>query len=327
MKRALTIFKFLVLAILIVVTGLVSYVKLVLPKVGNPENIRVELSPDRVERGRYLANSVSVCMDCHSKRDWNKFSGPLIESTYGQGGEEFTQEIGLPGKYYARNITPFALKSWTDGEILRAITCGVNKNGKALFPIMPYLDYGKLDREDLYSVIAFIRTLKPIENAVPESKSDFPMNFIINTLPQKPEYSQIPDRDNKVAYGRYLFTAATCSHCHTKLDKGKPVVGMELAGGFEFPLYTGGIVRSANITPDKETGIGNWSEDTFVNRFKVYDDSSYTPGPINKGDFNTVMPWMMYSKKKTEDMKAIFAYLKTVKPVKNSVTRFTANQN
>jgi len=266
-------------------------------------------------------------MDCHSKRDWNKFSGPLIESTYGQGGEEFTQEIGLPGKYYARNITPFALKSWTDGEILRAITCGVSKNGKALFPIMPYLDYGKLDREDLYSVIAFIRTLKPIENTVPESKSDFPMNFIINTLPQRPEYSQIPDRDNKVASGRYLFTAATCSHCHTKLDKGKPVVGMELAGGFEFPLYTGGIVRSANITPDRETGIGNWSEETFVNRFKVYDDSSYTPGPINKGDFNTVMPWMMYSKKKTEDMKAIFAYLKMVRPVKNSVIRFTTNQN
>ncbi|MHB1179470.1 MAG: c-type cytochrome [Daejeonella sp.] len=315
--------KYFLLVIIVVVIGMLSYVKIGLPDVGKPETIKVELSPERIERGRYLANNVNICMDCHSKRDWSKFGGPIIEGTLGQGGEVFNQTIGLPGEFYARNITPFALKSWTDGEILRAISSGVNKDGKALFPLMPHPNYGKLDREDLYSIIAYIRTLKPIENIVPESKPDFPMNFIINTMPAKAEFSKIPDPKNQVAYGAYMFTAASCNNCHTKEDKGEPIPGMELAGGFEFPLPTGGIVRTANISPDKETGIGAWSEEIFLNKFKLYADSSYIPGPIKKGDFNSVMPWLLYSKMRQEDLKAIYAYLRTVKPVKNKVTKFS----
>jgi hypothetical protein len=95
-----------------------------------------------------------------------------------------------------------------------------------------------------------------------------------------------------------------------------------LAGGFEFQMPTGGIVRSTNITQDKETGIGNWSEEDFVSRFKAYADSSYVPNKIGKGTFNTVMPWMMYGKMEPEDLKAIFAYLKTIKPIKNNVVKF-----
>jgi hypothetical protein len=327
MKKVKAIIKYTVLLIFLGIIGLISYVKFVLPNVGIPENIKIELSPERIERGKYLANSICVCMDCHSTRDWNKFSGPLLESTYGMGGEEFNQKSGFPGKFYASNITPFALKDWTDGEILRAISCGVNKNGKALFSVMPHANYGKLDREDLYSVIAFLRTLKPVEKLIPKSKPDFPMNFIINTIPKKAEYSKIPNQNDIIAYGSYLFTAASCNDCHTRLEKGKPIPGLELAGGFEFPLITGGVVSSSNITPDKETGIGNWSEDFFVNRFISYADSSYSPGNINKGDYNTIMPWMMYRNMKSEDMKAIYAFLKTVKPVKNVVIKFTAKEN
>jgi len=322
-----TIIKFVVLTILVVIIGFICYIKFVLPKVGDPENIKVASTPERIERGKYLAYSVFVCIDCHSKRDWNKLTGPIVENTYGQGGEEFNQKLGFPGKYYAKNITPFALQNWTDGEILRAISCGVNKSGKALFPVMPYRNYGKLDREDLYSIIAFIRTLKPINNVVPDSKSDFPMNFIINAIPKKAIYSKIPNPNNKIAYGNYLFTAASCSECHTKQKKGKPIAGMELAGGFEFPLITGGIVRSLNITPDKETGIGNWSEEAFVARFKVYTDSTYKTPSVNNGDFNTFMPWTMFSSMKTDDLKAIYAFLTTVKPVKNNVIKFSASEN
>jgi len=50
---------------------------------------------------------------------------------------------------------------------------------------MPYPNYGRMDKEDIYSMIAYIRSLAPIENEVPESKPDFPMNFIINTIPVK----------------------------------------------------------------------------------------------------------------------------------------------
>jgi len=322
-----TILKVTALVIVILIVGFIGYIKFMLPRVGAPENIKVELTPERIERGSYLANSVFACMDCHSKRDWNKFAGPMVKNTFGQGGEEFGHKEGFPGTYYAKNITPEALGDWTDGEILRAITVGVSKDGKPLFPVMPYLNYGKLDREDLYSIIAYLRTLKPVENEVPESKSDFPMSLIIHAIPQKAHFTQMPDTSDKIAYGQYLFTAASCTDCHTRQNKGKPVEGMNLAGGFKFPLINGGTVNSANITPDKETGIGDWTADDFVNLFKVYADSSYTPYPIKNGEYNTVMPWMMYSTMKESDLQAIFAYLQTVKPVKNEVVRFVPDSN
>lgn len=321
-KSGIKYFVFLLVAGII---AILSYVSFALPDVGEPEDLKVEITPKRVERGYYLANSVASCMDCHSQRDWNKFAGPIVEGSLGKGGEEFNQKFGFPGKFYAKNLTPYALKDWTDGELLRAISSGVNKNGEALFPLMPHPNYGKLDREDLYSIIAYLRTLEPIENAVPESEPDFPMNFIINTIPQKPQFTKIPDPSNQVAYGAYLFTAASCGDCHTKKDKGVPVEGMELAGGFEFPMPHGGTVRSANITSDQETGIGTWTEDLFVGRFKAYSDSAYLPLDVKKGEFNTIMPWTMFSTMKTEDLKAIYAYLKTVKPVKNKVTKFSKN--
>jgi hypothetical protein len=313
-----------VLVIVAVIIGLIVYLKVYLPHVGDPENLTVNASPEKIEHGKYLANSVYVCMDCHSIRDWNKFSGPLLEETYGQGGEEFNQQAGLPGRYFSRNITPFALKDWTDGEILRAISCGVNKEGKALFPIMPYLNYGKLDKEELLTIIAFLRTLNPIANVVPESESDFPVNFLINTMPQKAAFTKIPNPENKVEYGAYLVSAASCNDCHTKIDNGKPVKGMDFAGGFEFPMPTGGIVRSGNITPDKTTGIGNWTEVAFYNRFKAYGDTAFRPATVNKGEFNTFMPWMMYGKMNAEELNAIYAYLMTLKPVRNTVLKFTS---
>jgi mono/diheme cytochrome c family protein len=323
MKRIVKIAGYGILVIALVVIGLLAYLKFALPNVGPPEDIKIEPTSARIERGRYLANSVSVCMDCHSKRDWNKFAGPVIEGTWGQGGEEFDQKIGLPGKFYAKNITPYALANWTDGELLRAIGSGVNKDGKALFPIMPHPNFGKMDREDLYSIIAYLRTLKPIESTVPKAETDFPMNFIMNTIPKKAAYSKIPDPGNKLAYGKYLFTAANCTDCHTMKVKGNPMEGMEMAGGTEFPLYTGGTVRTANLTPDPETGIGNWTEQNFLSRFAVYTDSAYVPRSIAKGEFNSVMPWMMYSTMKQDDLKAIYAWLKTLKPVKHKVVKFS----
>ena len=304
---------------------LLIYVKQALPNVGKPEEIAIEKTPERIERGRYLANCVTVCIDCHSTRDWNQFSGPIIEGTEGKGGEVFDQKYGFPGSFHARNITPAGLSNWTDGEILRAIGSGVDKNGKALFPVMPHPNYGKLDREDLYSIIAYIRTLKPIENKVTPSVPDFPMNFILNTIPQKAAYSIRPDTNNKVAYGQYIFTGAACNECHTKKEKGAPIAGMELAGGFEFAIKSGGIVRSANITPDIETGIGKLTASEFVQKFKHFSDSSYQNPAIKNNTINSVMPWMMYRNMKEADIKAIYAYISTFKPIKNVVVKFTPN--
>ncbi len=304
---------------------LLLYVKIALPNIDVPQ-LKIAITPERVERGRYLANSVCACMDCHSKRDWNSYSGPLVEKTLGQGGEEFNQQFGFPGRFYSKNITPFALQNWTDGEIVRAITAGVSKDGKALFPVMPYQNYCKLAKEDIYAIVTYLRTLQPIQKENNVSTADFPMNFILNTLPTTPEYSSIPNPKQKIAYGKYIFTAASCNECHTPKENGSPLEGMELAGGFKFPLATGGAVYSSNLTSDKATGIGNWSEDQFVDRFIAYADTTYKPAFIKPGTFNTVMPWMMYRSMKTEDLKAIYAYLKTIKPIENQVTKFVSSQ-
>ncbi len=308
--------------LLVVIAGLLL-VRFALPNVGEAEYLKIDATPERIARGQYLATSVAVCVDCHSQRDWSKYSGPLVSGTIGKGGEVFDQSIGFPGRFYAKNITPYGIGKWTDGEVLRAISSGVSKDGSALFPVMPHSNYGKMDKEDVISIIAYLRTIKPIENDIAESKVDFPMSFILNTIPRKASFSKIPDKKNAVAYGAYLFNVAACFECHTKKEKGTPVVGMELAGGFEFPLPTGGIVRSANITPDKKTGIGNWTEEQFVSRFKIYGDSSYVPVNVKKGDGNTAMPWTMYGKMKTADLKAIYAYIKTVKPIENKVVKFS----
>lgn len=91
--------------------------------------------------------------------------------------------MGFPGSFVAKNITPFNLKGWSDGEIYRAITSGVDKDGRtAFFPVMPYLYYSKLATEDVYSIIAYVRSLPSIESHPGITKADFPMNIILHTI-------------------------------------------------------------------------------------------------------------------------------------------------
>ncbi|MBP9186701.1 MAG: c-type cytochrome [Bacteroidia bacterium] len=309
------------LILLLTIVSIAVYVVGYLPNVGEPEAIEIVMLPERVSRGQYLANHVTVCIDCHSTRDWSLFSGPVVAGTFGKGGEVFDQKMGFPGKFYAKNITSGALSSWSDGELLRAISSGVNKDNQPLFPVMPHPAYGRMDKEDLFDIIAYIRTLPNIKNDVPAAVPDFPMNIILNTIPQKAQYNQKPDTTNIVAYGQYLFNAAACGDCHTKQNKGEPIEGMELAGGFAFPLPTGGTVVSANITPH-HTGIGTWGKEEFVHAFKKYAGKDFVAQKIEPGGFNTVMPWSMYAGMKTKDLEAIYAYLRTVKPIENQVTRF-----
>ncbi|MCC7159692.1 MAG: c-type cytochrome [Ignavibacteria bacterium] len=326
MKKLIKIFGWSLLAILIVIVALLTYVKTMLPNVGSAPVMEVKLTAEKIERGKYLANHVMLCMDCHSTRDWSLFSGPMIAETEGKGGETFDQKLGFPGKYVAPNITPFNLQNWTDGEIFRAITSGVSKDGKALFSIMPHHNYGTLDRKDIEAVIAYIRTLNPIDNKTETSSSDFPMNFIINTIPKRPSFTTIPQQSDIIGYGKYMVTAAGCMDCHTKQDKGK-FVGEPYSGGFEFKLQDGSLVRSANLTPDKTTGIGNWTSEQFVNLFKKYADSTYVQHSVAIGEFQTVMPWTMFSGMKSEDLNAIFTYLQSLTPVNNQVEKFTSSKH
>jgi len=325
MKKFFTYVGYLLALIVIIVAGLLTYVKLALPDVGDAEDLSIDYTAERIERGRYLANTVTVCMDCHSKRDWSKFSGPLTEGTLGMGGDRFDQSMGLPGVFYARNITPAGISRYTDGELFRLISSGVTKEGRAMFPLMPYPYYGKMDKEDIYSIIAYIRSIPSIENDVPDSTPDFPMNFIINTIPQKPVHQQKPEKTDLIAYGAYMTNAAGCAECHTQVDKGQVIPELMFGGGRDFKFPDGSVVRSANISPDKETGIGSWTREMFISKFKAYADSTYVPVEVAPGEFNSIMPWTMYGQMDEEDLTAIYAYLQTVNPISNSVVKFTAS--
>lgn len=308
--------------ILLGIGGGIIYLFVAFPNVPPPPEITVDGTEAQVERGKYLANHVTVCMDCHSTRDWTKFSGPIQPGTFGKGGDVFNEDMGMPGTFYAKNITPHNLSDWTDGEIYRTITTGVTKDGRPMFPVMPYPSYSKMDPDDVQAIIAYLRTLQPIDYESPDSKANFPMNLILRTMPQPANPIKRPEPVDSIAYGKYLVTIGGCADCHTPRNQGAFIEGMHLAGGSEFKAPFG-TVRSANITPDKKTGIGNWSKETFVNRFKQYDVPVDSLQEVNEYQFNTVMPWQMYAGMTKQDLESIYTYLKSITPIENTVMRFT----
>lgn len=309
-----------VAALVVVLFLCIAYIYFFLPRVPVQE-LKVDVTPERVERGKYLANHVTVCMDCHSTRDWSRFSAPPIPGTEGRGGEKFDQTMGFPGRFYSPNITPYSLSSWSDGEIYRAITSGVGKSDRPFFPVMPYPYYGQLDKEDIYCIIAYLRTLPSIEYKAPVSEADFPMNIILHMIPGKAALSVKPEKSDTLAYGRYLLLAASCIECHTKDKKGQIIKELAFSGGRKFQM-PGGMLVSPNITPDKETGIGSWTREDFIKRFKAFNLTTYSPPALNKGELMTLMPWTMYAGMDTTDLSSVYQALMALKPMNNKVVRW-----
>lgn len=320
MKTLFNILKWVAAGLIVLVLAAVIYLKFGLPNIDSPEDLKVEITPERLERGEYLANNVNLCMDCHSKRNFSVYTGPPTPGTEGVGGDVFNEDMGFPGTFYSRNITPHSLKDWTDGELYRAITSGIDKNNEVIFPVMPWQYYNKMATEDVYSIIAYVRSLDPIASENKESKTNFPVSLIKNTFPSEPHPMELPDKSDRVAYGAYLTNAAGCVECHSQKDaQGTNIPGTEFGGGMAFKLPGVGTVYSANISPDRETGLKH-TEESFIATFKAYADSSYVPHEVQPGQMQTMMPWMMYAGMTEEDLGAIYAFLQTVAPIKNEVS-------
>jgi mono/diheme cytochrome c family protein len=264
-----------------------------------------------VERGRYLANSVSGCLYCHSALDWQSPGFPIRAGTEG-GGKSFADE-GLPF-VSAPNITPdpeTGAGRWTDDMLARAIREGISHDGRALFPLMPYPQFTFMSDEDVASVVAYLRTLKPLRSTVPPTDIPFPLSRLINAAPAPvTEPIPTPDRANQVAHGDYLVRLSACRDCHTPMDaQGQVVPGMEFGGGQPF-IGPYGEVASANITP-APSGLPYYTEELFVEAMRT--------GRVKARKLHDAMPWSFYGTQTDEDLRAIFSYLETVAPVQHRV--------
>ena len=282
-----------------------------------PVNLSVSKTPERIARGKYIFEVVSDCNGCHSVRDFSRFGGPVIAGAKGKG-----QLIpGMPFVVAAPNITPdkeTGIGSWTDGEKIRAIREGVDRNGRVLFPMMPYREFRKMSDHDVESLAAYLDTLPPVKNSLPQTAIP-PKLALLLRLIQKPVKSvQAPARDESAEYGQYLATIAGCAGCHTQDEKNGGQGGKPFAGGHRFKLPFGTVV-SANITPDVETGIGGWTEAYFRTKFRQH--ANYGPdGPPKAGPEQfTLMPWLGFSQLDSRDLAAIYNFLQQRQPVRNRV--------
>ncbi|HYM09364.1 MAG TPA: cytochrome c [Bryobacterales bacterium] len=311
------------LAVVAVAGVFVLYLFLRPPKMAPPSAVRVEITPARLERGKHIVEIVSDCFGCHAQRDLTRFDAPVIRGTEGSGIGPMPLK-GLPGDIEVPNITPdkeTGIGTWTDGEIIRAIREGVDKDGRTLFPMMPYPSYRFMSDEDVYSVVAYLRSLPPIRKQHPQTKVDFPVNLFIKSAPAPAGHVPEPNRGDKLAYGKYLATIADCEECHTQEVKGQRVAGKEFAGGRLFETPGGASVYTANITPEKDTGIGVWTEQRFIQKMRSYLPYAEGESPKVGPESFTLMPWLNLCRLSDEELSAIYAYLRTIPPVYNSVEK------
>ena len=189
---------------------------------------------------------------------------------------------------------------------------------------MPYHNFGYANPEDIKSIIVYLRSLPPKENRVPESSADFPMNILLNTIPQKAKPLPVPPAGDSLAKGYYLSTLASCYDCHTPFEKGKYDKNFSFAGGRSFPVL-GGKATSVNITPDNETGLGQWTREMFIQRFTGYRDSAMANRAVKPGEYQSIMPWTMYAMMTDADLSSIYTYLRKIKPIKHLTAKFQAS--
>ncbi len=320
MKAVLKIGIGMVVFVIVGISIMLFIVFTFLPSVGDKKEITINADAQMLSRGEYLVENVVNCFGCHSETNDNVFSSPVITDRKGSGGKLFGKDQGYPGEYYAANLTPYFLSDWSDSDLYHAITTGISKDGRPMFPVMPYRDYGKLSDYDVKSIIAYLRNIPSIQKDVPKSNPSFPMNIINRMIPKEAE--PMPKPETEIERGKYLATISGCRTCHTPSDGGKPQYDLEFSGGKDYILSTKDTVRSPNITPDLNTGIGRWSEQMFIDRFKEYKNMNNLP-TVTPGSYNSVMPWSAYANMKEEDLKAIFKYLQTIEPQTNSVHVFS----
>ncbi|MGB8190261.1 MAG: c-type cytochrome [Chitinophagaceae bacterium] len=265
-----------------------------------------------IARGKYLVFGPAHCANCHGAPGSAEQVEKGMEVAL-SGGNKFELEIG---DIFVRNITPdveTGIGRLSDGEIARELRYGVRADGTAVFPFMPFHN---VSDEDLTAIISYLRSQKPVKHQVPDHTSNL-LGSVVKSFLLKPtgpegEVPKIVKRDTSAAYGKYLsMSVANCYGCHTNRDlMTGAFIGEPFAGGMEMDDESSKdhYFLTPNLTPDSTGRMFGWTQDLFIKRFRK--------GKLYEG---THMPWGPFSRMSDDELKAIYNFLKTVKPVKNAM--------
>jgi mono/diheme cytochrome c family protein len=251
-----------------------------------------------VARGEYLVRGPAGCGNCHTPQGPD---GPIAGMEL--AGMKVVEEEAFTA--VAPNITPAGrVSDWTDEELARAIREGLRPDGTLIGPPMPFTFYRGLGDEDLAAIVAFLRTVEPVENDPGTSTYNIPL---------PPAYGPpvdsvtAPERAVSVEYGQYLAgPVAHCLECHTPMGPQGPMLEMLGAGGFEFP-GPWGVSVAANIT-SHEDGLANYTDaeiETMITEGKRPDGTPMMPP----------MPYGYLARMTEEDLDAVVMYLRTIPPL------------
>jgi mono/diheme cytochrome c family protein len=312
MKRAGKILGFLLLAFIVLLSTAITFTigwrPFIGPKARPLTARKFEVTPGRLARGKQLFEG---CAGCHSPHDWQPHDPPILPGMLGAGVVMPIME--LPGRIVASNLTPdpeTGSGHWTDDQIARAIREGIGHDGRALFPMMPYPHFRAFSDEDIASLVVCIRSMPPVRNPLPKTEIIFPVKYLIRSVPE-PIYFPVapPDLSTPLKRGEYLVNLAGCMDCHTPQKRGQPMKGMGYAGGL---VLTGpwGRVAASNITPDP-SGISYYDEQLFLQVMHT--------GYVKARPLSQIMPWWDFKNSPDDDLKTMFAYLKTLPPVNHRV--------
>lgn len=316
MKKALRYLLIVIGVIIVIAGGFATFVAIRGIPDYSPETIalKVTSSPERIERGRQL--SAMLCNDCHMDANTGKLTGRKMD------------EVTQFGAVYSKNITKDAdhgIGKWTDGEIAYLLRTGVTPKG-AFLPIMAKLH--RMSDEDLHSIIAFLRSehtwVRADDTRQPSSSYSFFAKFLTNIKAVKPmpfnnQPIPEPDTTNAVKWGEYVsLYRVECYTCHSSDFAKNDYINPEKSKGFfgggnKFQMPDGSVIYSRNLTMDEETGIGKWTEEDFIRAVKT---------GVVPGNHPGVRPPMKpYADLTDGEIRAIFAYLKTIPKIKNHVER------
>jgi mono/diheme cytochrome c family protein len=253
-----------------------------------------------VKRGSYLVNTIMTCGNCHTPKGP---TGDIKEKAF-SGFLEFDEP---PFKVTAPNITPdkeTGIGKYSAAQLKKLLIAGKKPNGTPLAEIMPTSFYQILTPGDLNAIVAYLRSLPPIKNKVPDPIYKIALPHHLFPGSEKP-YTEAMLK-NKVKRGFYLATIGHCMECHTPMGpKGRDFVNDLGKGGFQMPPGPWGISISRNITSSKTKGIGAWSDEEIKRAITqgVSRDGSKLKPPMGFG---------YYAGMTDSDLDAIVAYLRTV---------------